>query len=52
VNLDLLLPGAEHDARGQVHRRICGVVAGQREERGLLEAVDQSADIRPVERAW
>jgi hypothetical protein len=23
VNLDLLLPGAEHDARGQVHRRVC-----------------------------
>jgi hypothetical protein len=27
------------------------MVAGQREELGLLEAVDQPANIRPVERA-
>jgi hypothetical protein len=51
VDLDLLLPGAEHDAGGQAHRRVFGMVAGERQKLRLLEAVDQPADIGPVERS-
>lgn len=51
VNLDLLLPGTEHNARRQAHRRVLGMVARQREKTGLLEAVDQPADICPIERS-
>lgn len=50
-DLDVFLAGAEHDARREAQRRVLRVIAGDRQELGLLEAVDQPADIRPVERA-
>ena len=50
-DFDLFLAGAEHDARTEAQRRILWVIAGERQELGLLVAVNQPADIRPVERA-
>src|SRR3954447_11931873 len=51
MHLDLFLARTEHSARGELQGRVFRIVAGLREELGLLEAIDQPADIRPVERA-
>src|SRR5258708_185339 len=51
VHLDRLLAGAEHRAAGEAHGRVFGVAAGKRQELRFLDAVDQAADIRPIERA-
>ena len=41
-DLDLLLAGAQHRAAGQVHGRVLRTVAGKRQQRELLSAVDQA----------
>jgi hypothetical protein len=49
-DLDWLLAGAEDRPRREAQGRVLGVVAGLREELRLFEAIDQAADIRPIER--
>src|SRR4051794_29921609 len=49
-DLDFLLSKAEHGARGEIHRRVLRMIPGLREKLRLLEAIDQTADIRPVKR--
>ncbi len=48
---DILLPAREHVAARQVEGRVLGVVAGQAQQRALLDAVDEPADVGPVLRA-
>src|SRR4051812_17841527 len=50
VHLDIFLTRTEYRSTGEVHRRVSGVVAGERQKLGLLEAINQPANIRPIER--
>src|SRR5271165_4385731 len=50
-HLHVALAGGEYRAAGQVERRVLDMVAGQRAQAGLAQAVNDAADAGPIERA-